>query len=255
MNDLVRVVENEGRQTIDPGQNFQGMTVKEIAELCGVDQSTVWRWAQGNDLLQNAKGIAEKLEDARKSGKDPAKFTLEETLAIIGEGGGNKTLASLLADNVAIKKVWNSPEMVIRKAIQLTEDCIEDASEHARAGLKAKYTLWIESKGMKYLENPGKKCAWAIRQLASAFKEVLDDNSVLYMHCLDAHQKLFRTCARLGISPNEVPTWKSWEEEWPNFLELCVPERLMGYRYPDNIAELCQERQPNSSRELEDANE
>jgi DNA-binding transcriptional MerR regulator len=79
------------------------MTIKEIAELCGVDQSTVWRWAQKDDLLQNAKGITEKLEEARKSGKDPADFTLEETLAIIGEGGGNKTLAVLLAENATNK--------------------------------------------------------------------------------------------------------------------------------------------------------
>jgi transcriptional regulator with XRE-family HTH domain len=66
------------------------MTVKEIADLCGVDQSTVWRWAQKDNLLHFAKGIIEKLEEARKSGKDPADFTLDETLAIIGEGGGNK---------------------------------------------------------------------------------------------------------------------------------------------------------------------
>jgi transcriptional regulator with XRE-family HTH domain len=90
------------------------MTIEEIAELCGVDRSTVWRWAQKDSLLQNAKGmpddpvqnaqgITEKLEEARKSGKDPADFTLDETLAIIGEGGGNKALASLLAENARNK--------------------------------------------------------------------------------------------------------------------------------------------------------
>jgi hypothetical protein len=79
------------------------MTIKEIAELCGVDQSTVWRWAQKDDLLQNAKGITVKLGEARESGKDPADFTLDETLAIIGDGGGNKALASLLAENARNK--------------------------------------------------------------------------------------------------------------------------------------------------------
>jgi hypothetical protein len=84
------------------------MTIKEIAELCGVSGETVRRWihsiadptqnVEGN-LLQNAQGLAEKLEQAEKSGKAPANFTLEETLAIIRDGGGNKTLASLLEDN------------------------------------------------------------------------------------------------------------------------------------------------------------
>jgi phage anti-repressor protein len=154
-----------------------------------------------------------------------------------------------------IEKAWNSPEMVIRKAVQLTKDCIKVASGHARAGLEAEYAIWIESKGMKYLENPGEKCASAIRKLCSTFKEVLDDNGVLFMHCLEAHQKLFRTCARLGISPNEVPAWKSWKEEWPDFLELCDPEQLMGYHYPGSIAELGQEWCLNSSRALEGTNE
>jgi transcriptional regulator with XRE-family HTH domain len=89
------------------------MTIKEIAELCGVDQSTVWRWAQKDDLLQNAKGITEKLEEARKSGKDPADFTLDETLTIIGTGGKNKALASLLADTAANKIALATQEVQI----------------------------------------------------------------------------------------------------------------------------------------------
>jgi transcriptional regulator with XRE-family HTH domain len=81
------------------------MTIKEIAELCGVDRRTIERWAHkvSNDPGQNAQGLAEKLEQAKKSGKDPADFTLEETLAVIGEGSGNKTLAVLLAENASNK--------------------------------------------------------------------------------------------------------------------------------------------------------
>jgi transcriptional regulator with XRE-family HTH domain len=97
------------------------MTVKEIAELCGVDQSTVWRWAQKDDLLQNAKGITEKLEEARKSGKDPADFTLDETLTIIGEGGKNKALASLLAENAVTKNALVVQSEVIAKIAKLAE--------------------------------------------------------------------------------------------------------------------------------------
>jgi hypothetical protein len=112
------------------------MAAKEIAELCGVSSETVRRWThtisdlpqnvggdpgknfQGltskkDDLLQNAKGsddlpknlagLSVKLEEAHKSGKDPADFTLDETFAIIGEGGKNRALASLLAENTVTK--------------------------------------------------------------------------------------------------------------------------------------------------------
>lgn len=94
------------------------MTVKKIAELCGVDRTTVLRWvyklnpvqnAQGSNPGQNAQGhsgnfyqgIINKLEEAEKSGTTAANLTLDETLAIIGEGGENKALASLLAENAA----------------------------------------------------------------------------------------------------------------------------------------------------------
>jgi predicted transcriptional regulator len=97
------------------------MTIKEIAELCGVDQSTVWRWAQKDDLLQNAKGITEKLEEARKSGKDPAGFTLDETLTIIGEGGGRKALASLLEETAVTKEVLAVQSEAITKIVEWYE--------------------------------------------------------------------------------------------------------------------------------------
>jgi predicted transcriptional regulator len=91
------------------------MTIKEIADLCGVDERTVLRWAHRlekidpNNLTQSAekisaarflqivKDIKEKLENAGHG--IPADFTLEETITIIGKGGENETLASLLSEN------------------------------------------------------------------------------------------------------------------------------------------------------------
>ncbi|MDR2798262.1 MAG: hypothetical protein LBB80_07960 [Treponema sp.] len=81
------------------------MTIKEIAELCGVDRTTVLRWAHkvSDDPVHFAQGLTIKLEEAEKSGRDPADFTLEETLAII-RAGGNDTLANLLAENAKNKE-------------------------------------------------------------------------------------------------------------------------------------------------------
>jgi hypothetical protein len=81
------------------------MIIKEIAELCGVTEQTVLNWTHkvADDFPKNLEGLNVKLEEARKSGKDPVDFTLNETLAIIGEGGKNKALASLLAENAVTK--------------------------------------------------------------------------------------------------------------------------------------------------------
>jgi hypothetical protein len=98
------------------------MTIKEIAELCGVkSEQTVKNWAHkiGDDPARNWQGIVHKLVEAEKSGKEAADFTLEETLAIIGEGGKNKTLAALLAENAANK---DKLTVVDRRYTGLQED-------------------------------------------------------------------------------------------------------------------------------------
>ncbi len=77
------------------------MTIKEIAELCGVEERTVRNWCHGKRFLREnfslRNVIVKKLE--KGSPEKPSDFSLEETLAIIGDGGGNKTLATLLEEN------------------------------------------------------------------------------------------------------------------------------------------------------------
>ena len=74
------------------------MTVKEIAELCGVEDRTVRNWCHGGGFLKEnfslRNAIVEKLSNG--SPEVPADFSLEETLAIIRDGGKNETLAALL---------------------------------------------------------------------------------------------------------------------------------------------------------------
>ena len=74
------------------------MTVKEIAELCGVEDRAVRNWCHGERFLKEnfslRNAIVEKLSNG--SPEVPADFSLEETLAIIRDGGKNETLAALL---------------------------------------------------------------------------------------------------------------------------------------------------------------
>ncbi|UTC65198.1 hypothetical protein E4O00_03260 [Treponema sp. OMZ 788] len=81
------------------------MTIKEIAELCGVEERTVRNWCHGKRFLREnfslRNVIVKKLE--KGSPERPSDFSLEETLAIIGDGGGNKTLAAMLEENHALE--------------------------------------------------------------------------------------------------------------------------------------------------------
>ena len=55
------------------------MTIKEIAELCGIDRTTALRWVRkvADDPVQNAQGFYEKLAEAEKSGTTPT-FKVEK---------------------------------------------------------------------------------------------------------------------------------------------------------------------------------
>lgn len=69
-------------QTMDSPPIEGDLNISQIAELAGVNRTTIMRWLQG------MKGpIGEKYWKARRLGK-PATFTLEEVQEIIRRGGG-----------------------------------------------------------------------------------------------------------------------------------------------------------------------
>ena len=130
------------------------MTIKEIAELCGVNETTVLRWIRREDFL-NCKmqlrnsnedflnlnfglrnRIREKLENG--SPENPSDYDLEETLAIIGDGGKNKTLAALLAENAQNKDAITVSNGVPAQIGQLTArlDGLENAINNFTETLK-----------------------------------------------------------------------------------------------------------------------
>ena len=80
------------------------MTVKEIAELCGVDKTTVYRWVEHDNFLsckmQLRKSILEQIQNG--SPEVPADFSLEETLAIIRDGGKMRRWRHCLKK----RKIW-----------------------------------------------------------------------------------------------------------------------------------------------------
>lgn len=71
------------------------MTIREIAEVANVSEATVRNWAA---KTAGSALITAKIADCR--GKEAARLTLDETLAII-RAGGKATLANLLAENAA----------------------------------------------------------------------------------------------------------------------------------------------------------
>ncbi|MBE3119264.1 MAG: hypothetical protein IMZ50_10995, partial [Candidatus Atribacteria bacterium] len=72
---------------------MNGMTIKQIAELCNVAESTVRSWVR---KTADSAVVSAKIADCR--GREPAQLSVDETLSII-RAGGNDTLADLLAQN------------------------------------------------------------------------------------------------------------------------------------------------------------
>ena len=69
---------------------MNGMTIKQVAELCQVDERTIQRWAAiAGDKMSSSTSTY------------PAAFTLPETIAII-KAGGRSTLADLLQEKMTI---------------------------------------------------------------------------------------------------------------------------------------------------------
>lgn len=75
----------------------EGMTIKQIAELCGVSESTVRNWI---DKAAASAKIAKPSAETAKVSNEPFRFTLADTLEIV-RAGGKDTLADLLASNAA----------------------------------------------------------------------------------------------------------------------------------------------------------
>lgn len=80
---------------------IEGMTIREIAEIANVDERTVRRWVErAADKSPGSPGkmpsVADKMSAAGHG--IPARFTLDEVIAII-RAGGRTMLADLLLDN------------------------------------------------------------------------------------------------------------------------------------------------------------
>jgi AcrR family transcriptional regulator len=201
------------------------MTIKEIAKMCGVNRTTVLRWAHkiADDPVQNAQGLAVKLEDAEKGGKDPAGFTLEETLAIIGEGGGNKALASLLAENARNKDALIRGRHAARYYAEHVGSASYAASKVYKLMVKYQNTDKISKQdAVKLFEYAAALCRY--------FNQVVTVTNMIVIHSTAQDQRLLRTCHKLGIGAEDVPAYKSWDKnEWPDFPELSAsaPELLL----------------------------
>jgi len=100
------------------------MTIREIAELCEVDETTVCRWIEKASCKMPE--LSCKMQEARDT-KKAASYGLPETLAIIRSGGKN-TLAALLEQNAAEKKASGLPTAAFLREMR----ALYGASEAAR---------------------------------------------------------------------------------------------------------------------------
>jgi len=110
------------------------MTIREIAKLTGKSETTVRRWVSSAKMAH----ISAKMADASRK-KEPADFTLEETITII-RSGGNDTLADLLQQNADQDKktvITKREIQMIQVAVrQVTEDIMKYINQPAQAEIR-----------------------------------------------------------------------------------------------------------------------
>lgn len=202
---------------IYPLQNAKGMTVKEIADLCGVKRRTVELWIGKDDFLSEnislRKSIRDKLEQG--SPENPSDYTLEETLAIIGDGGGNKTLASLLADNADSKAV-------IRRAVKLVKGGTWRYIEHSRPVDRAVQDVYALKEKYRYSEKVSKQDALKLFRCANILHDYYYDgihlfdllvlDNTIWEEKIAVVMKKLEEVAKLQVEGGAVPTIQS--KEW-----------------------------------------
>jgi hypothetical protein len=190
------------------------MTIKEIAELCQVKRDTIELWAHKviDDPELDFPGLAEKLE--KGSPKAPSDYTLDETIAIIGQGGGNKTLAKLLVENAESKEALEIGHRVTRHYAKIVGPASKKADKVYDLMEKYKYSDKVSKEDTRKLF----ECATALRRY---FYDTAMVNDTLVIHNWALEDRLARVCHRFGISQKEVPAGFSWDKKaWPDFPEL-----------------------------------
>ena len=91
---------------------MEGMTIKEIAGICDVSESTVRNWIGSAEIAKPSAEIA-------KATNEPFRFNLIDTLKII-RAGGRSTLADLLQENAG-RRISDVPDKSVRnKTSKLT---------------------------------------------------------------------------------------------------------------------------------------
>jgi predicted transcriptional regulator len=193
------------------------MTIKEIAELCGVTEQTVLNWAHKLEVLnQNIwLRISEKLD--RGSPEHPSDYDLGETLEIIGEGGKNKALASLLAENAATKNaltVQNEATAKLREQLEMLRSLPEQFEKFKGYAVEAYKKLEARVDGA-YKEVLGKATERA-GELATA--DVME--YLLSSHKPSAHEAqladlkryLSRTIAATGDRRDKIDFFRLYPE-------------------------------------------
>jgi predicted transcriptional regulator len=100
------------------------MTIKEIAELCGVDEKEVRRWIGSLKNVKNGQNV-HSLQNLDKTGRGKTLNFPVETAAAIIRARDREALAALLAENAATKDqlaVYNNRHTGLRDEIEAIID-------------------------------------------------------------------------------------------------------------------------------------
>jgi hypothetical protein len=129
---------------------------------------------------------------------------------------------------IKVEEAWNSPEMIMQRAVQLSRRKIKPYSSRSGMPGDASHAIYGYQVKYRYTDKIEKRDMLDIFRYAIGLKHFYDDWAVirneLIIKAYVAEERLFRMCKRFGINENEIPTRpKSNSKEWPDCPELKAP--------------------------------
>jgi phage anti-repressor protein len=255
MKELISVIEQDGKRMVNARDLHGALGVRRDFSTWIKNRIEKYGFVEGEDFSQVPAKNAEECPDQESQ---PAVENLifpkfgENQVAQPGgkrEGAGRPSVEYLLSIGTAkeiavvennekgreirrhlirVEESWNSPEMVVRRALQLTGHAIKNHAEHIRPASDAARRVYTLMRRYPSSEDKiSKRDTMVLFGSAVILREYFYDtaivNDALVIHHTADRERLLRVCKQLGISPDDVPTYRGTGASGSFECSECMP--------------------------------
>jgi phage anti-repressor protein len=224
MDELVKVVEDDGKQAVSARDLHTALEVKRNFSGWIKNRIEKYRFVEGEDYrLVKFGDVVNRPQGGGKIG-DAYFLTLDtaKEIAIVESNEKGREIRQYL---IKVEEAWNRPEMIVHRAAQVIRGTTKPYVKNVGPASYAAGKVNDLQNKYKYTEKVSKEDVAKLFECSVALKHyfyravMISDTLEIRRDALE--KKLLRTCHRLGISKDDVPTRKSWDKaEWPDFPEL-----------------------------------